>query len=187
MKHHPALPSLTLLVMFALAAGPALAQKMTPGLWEYQMTMKPGGNANMDVAMAQMQQEMARMSPEQRQQMEQMMQSRGIKMGASSTGLGVSAKTCITAEQAARDDLPQADGNCKTTEQQRSGNKLRFKVVCTGEHAGTGQGEATLVSPTQNSGHLTIDTQVNGAPQRMEMDHTGRWLGADCGDVKPRR
>lgn len=163
----------------------ALAQKVTPGLWEHSMTMKGGGE--MEAAMAKMKDEMARMSPEQRKMMQDMMAQRGISIGTGAGGKAITAKVCITPEMASRDEIPQHDSNCKQTSKERSGNTVRFKFACTGKEAASGEGEYTFVSDKQHQGKTVINTTVKGKPERMEMDHSGKWLAADCGSVAPRK
>lgn len=165
---------------------PALAQKITPGLWEQQMTMK--GDAEMDAQMARMKEEMARMPPEQRKMMDDMLKQRGMSVApGGGGGSQVTARICITPEMAARDEVPQSDANCRTTSQQRSGKTLRFKFACTGERASSGEGEYTFVSDKRTLGRVIVNSagKGGGAPQRVEMEHNGKWLSADCGDVKP--
>ena len=175
-------------LVFALP-GLAAAQKVAPGLWEYSATMKAQG-AQVDAAMARMQEQMARMPPEKRQQMEQMMASRGISMGPGGMATGaqpIVVKTCITPEQAARDEVAHQDANCKQVSQERVGKTLKFKFVCTGEHESRGEGEYTFESDKAAKGRVTVDSvSKKGEPMHMEMAHTARWLAADCGDIKPR-
>lgn len=173
-----------LVVLLPLASTAAWAQKVTPGLWENSMTMKSGG-AEMDAAMARMKDEMARMSPEQRKMMEDMMARQGVGIG--SAGKAVTAKVCITPEMASRDEMPQHDGNCRQTSKERSGNTVRFKFTCTGKEAASGEGEYTFVSDKQHKGRTVVNTTVKGKPERMEMEHSGKWLAADCGELTPRR
>ena len=167
-----------------LTAVPALAQKITPGLWENSMTMK-SGDGEASAAMAQMQQEMARMPPEQRKMMEDMMAKQGVSV--SGAGKAITAKVCITPEMASRDELPQTDSNCKQTSKERSGNTVRFKFVCTGKEAASGEGEYTMLNDKQHKGRTVVTSTVKGKPERMEIDPTGKWLAADCGDLKPKR
>ena len=57
----------TLLACAALAAAAATsAQTLKPGLWEITNRMQGAAGSKMDAAMAQMQKQMAAMSPEQR-------------------------------------------------------------------------------------------------------------------------
>ena len=64
------IPSLIACGLLAAACLPASAQSMKPGLWEIHNKMQGG---EMDAAMAQMQQQLAQMSPAERKQMEAMM------------------------------------------------------------------------------------------------------------------
>jgi len=171
----------TLLCIGLLATSTvALAQqRLQPGLWEQSMTTK---DEKMNKAMAQMQQQLASMPPEQRKQMEAMMAQKGVSMGG--PGGAITAKVCITPEQAARDEIPAREGKCKRTSSERSGNTFRFAFTC--EDGGSGEGEYTLQSPKAHSGKMIMNTVRNGKTERMEMQHSGRWLAADCGAVKPR-
>ena len=72
-----------LAVSIAAVCLPAAAQ-LKPGLWE--ITNKVGGNAQLDAARAQMQQQLAAMPPEQRKQMEAMMAQRGMSMPGAAAG-----------------------------------------------------------------------------------------------------
>ncbi|MBL8306990.1 MAG: DUF3617 domain-containing protein [Rubrivivax sp.] len=181
-----------LAAMLLTLPGLAAAQKAAPGLWEYSATMKAQG-AQVDAAMARMQERMARMPPEQRQQMEQMMAARGMAIGPGGpAGLATGAqpivvKTCITPEQAARDEVAHQDANCRQLSQERVGRTLKFKFVCTGERESRGEGEYTFESDKAAKGRVTVDSvSKKGEPMHMEMTHTARWLAADCGDIKPR-
>ena len=173
-----------LAVLLPLGTLPAFAQKMTPGLWENSVTVK-SGTSEMGTAMAQMQQEMARMPPEQRKAMEEMMAKHGVSV--SGAGKAITAKMCITPEMASRDELPPPDSNCKQTSKERSGNTVRFKFACSGKEATSGEGEYTMLGDKQHKGRTVVNSAVNGKPERVEMEHSGRWIAADCGDLKPKR
>ncbi len=190
MKHR----SLTFVATLAGLAGPAHAQKqIAPGLWENTVTVKTQPGGQFDGAMSQMQEQLSKLTPEQRKKVEEMMASRGAPGGAA-MGAGMSAmagkpttvKVCITPEQAARDEMPQNQGRCTQTSKERSGNTLKFKFSCAGERPVTGEGEYTFASDKVHTGHVVVSMMVKGQPERLEMQHDGRWLGADCGDVKPR-
>jgi hypothetical protein len=32
---------------------------------------------------------------------------------------------------------------------------------------------------------MSTTTSINGRPEKMDMQNSGRWLGSDCGTVKP--
>lgn len=171
-------------VICVASSGAALAQaqKMRPGLWEHSFTMK-SQSGQMEKAMSDMQQQMASMPPEQRKMMEQMMAQQGMGMGTP----GKSVKVCITKEQAERNEVPQQEGNCTQQVVQRTGNTVKVKFSCTGNPPTSGESEVTFSSPTTYTGKSVVDTMVNGKPERMTMDQSGKWLSADCGNVKPMR
>jgi len=174
----------SLLLFLPLAA--SAQARPTPGLWEQNVKM---GSADPKVAaaMAQMQQQLASMPPEQRKQMEQMMASQGVSMPGAGAGGGMSVKYCLTPERAARDEIPvDQDGKCKQASMNRSGNTIKFTVECTGERAGKGEGEITFVSPKEHKGKMKITSARGGRDHTMEMEHHAKWLAADCGTVKPR-
>lgn len=171
--------TLVCLGLLATTTAVLAQQRLQPGLWEQSMTTQ---NEKVNQAMAQMQQQLASMPPDKRKQMEAMMAQRGMAMGA--PGQAMTVQVCITPEQAARDEMPAREGKCKQTRSERSGNTLRFAFTC--EDGGSGEGEYTLQSPKAHTGRMTINAMRNGKTERMEMQHSGRWLAADCGAVKPR-
>lgn len=175
---------LFMLGLLLAGGGTAHAQKIKPGLWENTFSIRSGGG-EVEAAMAQMQQQLASMPPEQRRQVEQMMAQRGVGMGA---GQPNTVRVCVTPEQAARNELPTSDSRCKQTGYSRSGNTVRFKFTCqTEQGASSGEGEFTLVSDTEQRGRMNMLMQRGGREMRMQMQTGGKWLGADCGDLKPVR
>ena len=101
-------------------------------------------------------------------------------------GKPTSLRVCLSPEQAAREELPQHDGRCKQTSRERSGKVMRFKFACEGNPPSSGEGEYTMVSDKEHKGRMTVTTTVKGQPERMEMEQAGKWIGADCGAIKPR-
>ena len=174
-------PSLAAVAL--LAAVPVLAQDMKPGLWEHAVTLKSSGG-EMEAAMASMQREMANLPPEQRRQMEAMMAGRGIGMGA--PGQPHTMRVCVTPEQAARGVMPtKEEGRCERTNLSRSGKTVRFAFACEGDPPSRGEGEVTFVSATQQRSTVTTTTTRGGRSEQMQVQSSSRWLGADCGNVKP--
>ena len=153
---------------------PAGAQTMKPGLWEMSNKMSGG---QMDQAMAEMQKAMAEMSPEQRKQMQAAMAQRGVKMVPGAGG-GMAVQMCLTKEMVERNDVPM-DKGCTTTRNERSGGRMKFAFTC-GNPPSSGEGEASFTPETYTS-RMTMKT----AGDTMTMEGKGRWLKADCGDVKP--
>ena len=163
------------LMACACAAG---AQNLKPGLWEVTHKMQSSGGE-----MEQMQQQLAAMPPEQRKMVEEMMAKQGVKPGAGGGG-GMSVKTCMTKEMVEKNELPAQQGDCKTTHQSRSGNTMKFAVACT-KPPSTGEGQVTFTSPEAYSIKMVVTSESQGKPEKMNMEGGGKWLGADCGNIKP--
>ena len=178
----PALAVLGLFGAFHLAQAQT---QMTPGLWDVKTTMKNAAMGDAAAKMQQMQQQMASMTPEQRQMVQQAMAGRGINISGGAGGMTSSAPVCISKEQAARNGVPSTDSHCQTQELSRSAGTVKYSFTCTGEHPMSGTGEFTMTSPTAYTMHSVSDTMVNGKSQHMDMDIAGTWTSADCGSVKP--
>lgn len=176
---------LTLALLFAgLAAAQfstlAHAQQMKPGLWEFKQTpqLDPARKAQMEQA----QKAMESMPPERRQMMEQMMAKNGISMNMA--GGVITVKTCVTKEQAERNMAPvNQHGNC-TQDVKRSGSTIQTHFVCT-DPASEGEAVVTLRGNEGFTNDVTIRHQRQGKTETTKVSGEGRWLGADCGDVKP--
>lgn len=174
------IPSLVVAAALGAACLPAAAQSMQPGLWEIH---NKTNNAEMDQAMAEMQKQLASMPPEQRKQMESMMAQQGVRMGKPGAGGGMVVQTCMTKEMIDRNDMPMQDG-CRVTRNQRSGNVQKIAFACTSPPS-SGEGQFTFTSPQAYSSKMTVRATVEGKPQTTTMETTGKWLKADCGNVKP--
>jgi hypothetical protein len=169
----------------AFAAGAACAQsQLKPGLWEISHKMQ-SASGQMEQQMAQAQERMANMPPEQRKMMEEMMAKRGVKMGSGGPG-GMTVKVCMTKEMVERREMPTNRGECKTTKQSMSGSTMNVAFTCVNPPS-SGEGQFTFNSPESYSMKMKVNTQVQGRPETMNMEGSGKWLGADCGDIQPPR
>lgn len=169
-----------ILLLAGLAAGSVHAQNMKPGLWEFKQTpqLDPARRAQMDQA----QKAMESMPAEQRQMMEKMMASRGVNMSMS--GGSITLKTCVTKEQAERNMAPvNQHGNC-TQDVKRSGNTIQTHFVCTNPDS-EGDATVTLRGNEGFTNDVTVRHTRQGKTEVTKVSGEGRWLGADCGDVKP--
>ena len=172
--------SLPALALAALAAQPALAQNIKPGLWETNNKMG-AGSGKLQGVLAMAQQQIAGMAPDQRKQVEGMMARQGVVISND----GVVAKMCITPDMAARQQLPiQQHGNCSYQHAPVVGNGMKFSFSCTNPQA-SGEGSATFVSPTAYTASMRVTTNATGASETMNIESSAQWLGADCGAVKP--
>lgn len=169
-------------VVLALAVSGVSAQSQAAGLWEHSFTMSsPGGEA--ELAMAAAQAKLAALPPEQRQQIEQMMARSGIKVSAGGT---TTIQACVSKEEAAKPAEARLPGDCTQSDVKRKGSAMSFKFACSKPQPSSGEGDISFAGDKAYHGHSTINTQIAGRPQRMDLEMSGRWLAADCGDVKPR-
>ncbi len=171
---------LTALGVFAQGIG------LKPGLWESHIVkqIRDGKDVTAQVtgSMAQMQDKLASMPPEQRAKIEAMMKQNG----APTMGGNGAYKMCVTPEMARQNKPPIDREGCQPTTVQRSGNHSSFDFNCTrGDLTTSGKGEATTTGDTIST---VIDTNIqmgNGTPHVMHTEAEMKFLGADCGDVKP--
>ncbi len=157
--------------------------QLKPGLWELQNKMT-STNPELKAAAAEMQKQLASMPPAQRKMMEDMMAKQGVKMGSGGP-FEMAVNICLTQEMIEKNSVPVQEGNCKTIPQKRTGNVVKMAFSCTNP-ASSGEGQYTVVSPKAYTMKMTIRSAIEGRTQTMNMDANGKWLAADCGDVKPR-
>ena len=160
-------PLLFSLALVASATASA-AVTMKPGLWEITSNNQMAGL------------QMPALPPEQMAQMKAM----GIKLPAmGGQGMQVTVRHCVSKEQAEKGVPPQPkdDGQCQQKSVARSGNKVSWRVECTGQHAASGTGSVTLSSPESYSGESNITVkQGPTGPMTMKQQFSGKWLSASC-------
>lgn len=172
--------ALALTMSFSMAANAAYSMK--PGLWEHSFTMK-SESGKVEKAMADMKKQMAAMPAEQRKMMEEMLAKQGMGLGSDK---GSSVKVCISKEQAEKLDFPQNQNEkCKNEILKRTANSVDMKFTCEGNPKTEGVAGFNLLSPTAYTGKADITVTKDGRPDKMNMDSKGKWLSADCGNVKP--
>ncbi|MBC5765085.1 DUF3617 domain-containing protein [Ramlibacter albus] len=169
----------------ALCSSGAAAQQAKPGLWEITTKMGGAAGGQMAAAQAQMAEQMKNMPPDQRKMVEEMMAKQGMRM-APGAGGGTTIQMCITPEMARRDEVPMNKGDCKMTSQQRTGNTLKAAFSCTNPPS-TGEALVTFTGTDAYNSKVTVKTVIDGKPETMNIDSSARFLGADCGSVKPPR
>lgn len=175
----------TALVATALAgiALPAAAQNMLPGLWEMNSKMQ-SASGNLETAMGALAAMQANMAPEQRRKVEEMMAQRGITLSGGSGG-NVLLKMCMTRAMVDQNALPlQQHGDCNTTRSPVKGNTMQVAFTCT-KPASSGQGQVTFEGDKAYRLNMKITSSATGNPETVNLDGSGRWLGTQCGSVKP--
>lgn len=159
--------ALLALSLFSLSAA---ADGMRPGLWEILMKS--------DAA-----REMPDISPAQLEQMRKM----GIEMPTKRDG-GIVQRACMTKEMAARREPPGTprESDCKLKSQDHSGNTYRAEIVCDGPNLkGTGIMKGTYAGDTSYSSQYDFSGTSRGKPVSQHHETQGKWLSADCGNVRP--
>jgi hypothetical protein len=164
----------------------AQSSSLKPGLWEMKPTrhVVDGRDltAQMAAASAQMEQAMAKMTPEQRKQMEAMMSAQGRAQSVAGGG----TRICISPAMAAKDN-PMVDpkGRCEPAKVSRNGNKTSFEFNCTADgHTEVGSGESTVSGDTVTTRVDMTMTDTQGR-HTMQTESQMRYLGPDCQGIKP--
>jgi hypothetical protein len=101
----------------------------------------------------------------------------------------LTTKVCVTPEQAARRDSPiySSVAGCQLQNTKYADDTFKGDLSCDRpEMHGAGSVEAVFSSNESYSGsfHFTGTSQQLGTVE-MNNRFSGRWLGTDCGDVKP--
>lgn len=155
---------------------------MKPGLWEVTPeSQKLNGKPLPDMS-AQLAEQMKRMPPEMRTQMEAQMKAKGIQMAPGGNGMAV--RMCITRDMLSQNRWQKMDGHCQNTALKQSGMTWSWKFTCT-EPPSEGEGSTTFQSGEAYTSDMQMRTTRNGQAQTMTMKHRAKWLGADCGGLKP--
>lgn len=168
--HKLTVPLLLCSLLSASAAAWAAGQ-MKPGLWE--MTMKSDAMKNMP-----------KIPPEQMEQMRKM----GVNVPQMIDG-GMVTKVCITKQMAESNQAPgmeKNDAGCQSRNYQRSGNTYSVDIVCNGpDMKGEGKAKGTFAGDSSFTSTYDFKGTMHGQPVNQRHDTSGKWLGADCGSVKP--
>jgi hypothetical protein len=174
--------ALAILALAGLVAVPCSAQNMKAGLWEMTNKME-SSDGKMEQAMAEMQKQMASMPAEQRKMMEDMMAKQGVKMGAA--GGAMQVKMCLTKEMLAQGQLPvQQQGNCTMTRSPMVGNSMHMSYKCTNPDS-HGEGDMSFSGDSAYTMKMKVNHMQNGRNETMTMNGAAKWLGSDCGNIKP--
>ncbi len=172
----PIIPLCTAALLFG--ALPVQALEMLPGLWEFSSdnievdgTQMPG--------MAEMVEQMKGLPPEQKKMMEEMLAAQGAELGAG----GV--RMCLSEAQVKSRELPfQDEPGCSQELVERTDSLWKFTFDCPDAK---GKGETRLISEREVVSTIESDYQVGTQQGNSRMQSRGKWLGKDCGSLKPRK
>jgi hypothetical protein len=166
------LSALILLAPLACRADEITPLDVKPGLWEATVTIHSSGIPGIPA------EALAQMSAEQRARIE-------AAMNAPHT-----AKSCMTSETL-RKPLAFGDNpnsSCKRTVVRSSPGGMEFHVECNnGRTMSVGDGHVHVAGPESIKGEVAMSTTMEGGPTATsKVIFSSRWLGSDCGNVKPR-
>jgi hypothetical protein len=147
------------------------------GLWEVTHTTTMEGQLIPPEAMA-------KLSPEHRAQVEQM-----LKQRSEMNGKPVTRTHCVTKEELAKSDVmgdDERDPSCKRTVITSTPRKLQARSACADEKGGKRSGSYEIEAVDRE--HVKGSAQMTGSSGKQDMKanstFTARWLGADCGKDK---
>lgn len=158
--------------LMVLGGSLAFAEGMKPGLWEITSKNKMQG-VEMPV--------MPAIPPEQLAKMKEM----GIQIPSSDGGQGITVRHCVTKEEAEKGAPSPPDPDSKTKcvqkDVKKEGNKMSWKMECTGEHPATGTGSMVFEGPEGYSGTSTIITKdPKQGTMTMNSTYSGKWISDSC-------
>jgi uncharacterized protein DUF3617 len=156
--------------------GPALAAdtvplEVKPGLWEMTSDTEHSGAPPLPPAV------LAQMSPEQRAKIEAAMK------GAMGPQHGVH-KHCVTQDDIAR-GFEKMPGQCTQTVTSSSATTREGTFQCSGSNISSGSYRVRASSPESVVVDVNVTMSNAGSAMTRKTTGQGKWLGADCGDVKP--
>jgi hypothetical protein len=163
------------LCLTAVIAAQAPMMDVKFGLWEITTKTNLGG------AMPQMPKmsdaDLAKLPPAQRAQIEAMMKT--------AAGAPTTIKQCLTKEKYEKNSFAQQrpNQNCTQTITKNTRTVLEANVVCTSP-ASSGTVHMEAASPTSYQGTVKSKSTERGREIEITIDMSGKWLAADCGDVK---
>ncbi len=147
------------------------------GLWETTSSFQTSGMPQVNIPPDAL----ARMTPEQRAKVEEMM--KGMGSGSPRT---TTTKSCMTREKMNKQQMfTDNKMDCTKTVVSSSSSKLEMRVQCTADGAKTnGTFRVESMNSENVKGSMQMVTTGGDHTVNMNSTFTSKWLGADCGDVK---
>lgn len=167
--------------LFAIvgAAAPLPIPPVKPGLWEAKMTVLDAAGHEVP---APEQAALSRMPPEARARMAEAMKARGLSMPDPNGAI----KSCLTKElfESGRWEQLASDTGCTTNYSALSSSTWKWHSSCAALKSES-DGETVYASAESYRTKVTTTTTVTGTAKTSTRIVQGKWLGADCGDIKP--
>ena len=151
------------------------------GLWEVTLTHSGSGMGGGMPADA-----LAKLPPEQRARVEEMMKQKGMSMNGNTTVV----KSCVTREKIEKGMAFASDqgNNCTRTVVNSTGSHFEVKFHCDEtrkDEKTTIDGNTIVdVSGDVTKGKTHAVSTSGGRDMTMDMTFTSKYLGPSCGDIK---
>lgn len=158
---------------WSAAALHAQMAPLKPGLWQVQIDRETDGQKAPDMA-----ERMKNMPPERRAQMEAMLKKRGM------SAAGNVMKVCQTREMMDSNHFVNPVPNCKITYTTRTDKAWKSHTSCPQMHLESDV-DIVFLNPENYIVKTVSAVQSDGQTRTSHMTNTGKWLSADCGDIKP--
>jgi Protein of unknown function (DUF3617) len=167
------LPMAACLLVATNAIAQVPAPPIKPGLWQVQSGSSVDGKP-----MPDMSERMKSLPPEARKQMEAMMKQRGVDTSGGGT------RICMARETIDSGRWQDPGPRCSFEVTSRSASAWKWRSACT-EPPSTSEGEAVFHGPESYT--VTNTSTVTRKGKAHSSTHVAKmkWLGADCGDLKP--
>jgi len=174
-----ALSVLSCVDLAAGAAGPLPVPPVKPGLWEAKVS-------RLDVNGREIpppeQAALSRLPPEARAKMAEAMLARGVSLPDANGAI----KVCLTKEmfESGRWQQVAEDSGCTTNYSTLSGSTWKWHSSCPALKSES-DGETVFNSAESYRSKMTTTSTVAGKTDTSTRILQAKWLGADCGAIKP--
>jgi len=170
----------TLLMTLSSAAESQIA--IEPGLWEMTMQMQ-SSSGEVEKILAQIQQQIADMSPEQRAEMKNALAEQGTDIP---TADGAQTfRMCVTPQMASEFEMPlEHTEGCESRFNNKNDNVIDVSYECAMPPS-EGKGTIKVESRRAYSAQMEINTRQGKQNEKMTIEYKGTWLNENCGNLKP--
>src|ERR1044072_90689 len=167
------------LALSVVVAGAVPVPPVKPGLWGVKMSVL---DADGHEVVAPEQAALSRMPPEQRARMAEAMKARGLSLPDANGA----TKACLTKDTFESGAWQQvaADSGCTTNFSTQSASTWKWPSSCPTMKSES-DGETVFTNAENYKTKLTTTATVMGKTKTSTRMLQGKWLGADCGDIKP--
>src|SRR5690606_10979285 len=160
----------------------AEAPPIKPGLWEITTESRQLDGKPLPDLSAQMTEHLKKMPPEMRKKMEAQMKAQGVQMVPDQGGTTV--RVCLTKQMLEQYRWQHNDAHCENTATNRSAATWTWRFKCT-QPPGEGEGTTTFYRGEEYRSEMRLRTEREGKTHLMTTKHRGKWLGTDCGGLRP--